>query len=238
VIHPGGRIESVDGPEKRFPGRFDVRRGVFSDRDGTRIPAVVKRMPAGRWDGLRGPSRAQRCLDVAGWLESVGVPTPEPLGVESTPLESVYICRLVPDAVQIRAWFRHRYESGVPAPPLEAGFDEVVDELGRLARKMHDGGIFFRDFTDGNVLVTSESGRPKLWLIDLDRARHVKGPLGVFRRLRDLARPGLNRVRDQERFLTSYGARPLGLWLAAVVSLRARIRFWDWFKRAVRPWKW
>ena len=30
--------------------------------------------------------------------------------------------------------------------------------LGKLARRMHDAGVFFRDFTDGNVLVTGEAG--------------------------------------------------------------------------------
>lgn len=238
MIALAGQIEDLDGPDKRFPGRFDVRRATFVRPEGERIPAVVKRMPSGRFDRLRGPSRAERCLRVAGWLSRAGVPTPEPLGIEVRETESIYVCRLLQDATQVRAWFRSRYEPDLPAPPHGFSFEEVVQALGKTARKLHDAGVFFRDFTDGNVLVTDRGGEPQLWLIDLDRARLSAGSLGAFRRMRDLARPGLNSARDQSEFLRAYGAHPHLLWLGSVFLLRTRIRLWDWFKRAIRPWKW
>ncbi|MCG3190964.1 MAG: hypothetical protein DIJKHBIC_00187 [Thermoanaerobaculia bacterium] len=233
-----GTIRDLDSPENRFPGRFDVRRCLFVTAEGERIPAVVKRMPASRWDRLLGPSRAERCLRTAEWLRTAGVATPEPLAVERGEGESAYVCRQLPEAVQVRAWFRHRYETSVAAPPSPHGFDEVVEALGRLARAMHDGGVFFRDFTDGNILVTTGDSGPVLWLVDLDRARRSKGPLGIVRRLRDLSRPGLNAPSDQRALLRAYGASPLALWLFGVSALRLKTRVWDTFKRAVRPWRW
>ena len=111
--------------------------------------------------------------------------------------------------------------------------------LGELGRRMHDAGVFFRDFTDGNVLVTDEAGSLRLWLVDLNRARVGAAPVPPLSRYRDLARPGLNRREDINLFLSSYFQQnpPPVRAVRAVRLLRRRIVLWDGFKAFARPWR-
>lgn len=229
-------LEAVPGAE-RYPARHDVHDAVLV-RGEERIPVVVKRVrrdfrqPEGR-------TRAERSERIARHLLAHGIDTPEPLAVEVTPGESVLVVRKVEGAEQVRAFFLRRDEPSREAPRVAATFEEVLAALGRLARKLHDAGVFFRDFSDGNVLVTGGSPAPRLWLVDLDRARVRRGPLGTLNRLRDLSRPGLNRAEDRLRLLEAYyapGAVP-PLVPALLTLLRKRIVGWNRFKRAARPWK-
>ena len=207
-------LEAIPGAVE-YPARHDVRDALLV-RGGERIPVVVKRI---RRDFRQpdGNTRAERAVRIARHLRTHGIDTPEPLGLEVTPEESVLVVRKLEGAVQIRAFFLRRDDPGREAPAVRATFEEVVTALGRLARRLHDAGVFFRDFTDGNILVTEGEAGPRLWLVDLDRARIRRGPLRTFNRLRDLARPGLKRADD--RLLPSPGllrsrpgpaARPAG----------------------------
>lgn len=231
-----GTLEAIPGAE-RYPARHDVREAVLV-RDGARVPVVVKRVkrdfrqPAGK-------TRAERSEKVARHLLAHGIDTAEPLLVEVTPEESVLVVRKIEGAVQVRAFFLRRDDPSLAAPSVEATFEEVVAALGRLARRLHDAGVFFRDFSDGNVLVTGGSPEPRLWLVDLDRARIRAGPLGPFDRLRDLSRPGLNQAEDRLRLLEAYctpGPVP-PLMPALLTLLRKRIVGWNWLKRVARPWR-
>ncbi|HEX5855357.1 MAG TPA: lipopolysaccharide kinase InaA family protein, partial [Thermoanaerobaculia bacterium] len=153
--------------------------------------------------------------------------------------ESWYVARRLEGASQIRAWFLFRDDPRRPVPPLPFSFEQVVGALGELARRMHDAGVFFRDFTDGNVLVTGEAGALRLWLVDLNRARVGDAPVPRLSRYRDLARPGLNRPEDVSLFLSSY-FRPKQVPYPAVRAvrwLRRRIVLWDSCKALARPWR-
>ncbi|MGA7992340.1 MAG: lipopolysaccharide kinase InaA family protein, partial [Thermoanaerobaculia bacterium] len=177
--------------------------------------------------------------EVAQALAARGIDTPEPLAVGLVGGEGWYVARRLQDAEQIRRWFLRRDDASQPPPSLPYEFEEVVTALGRLARRLHDRGVFFRDFTDGNVLVTKGEAGPRLWLVDLDRARVGEQPVTAFRRWRDLARPGLNRPGDVKLLLSSYFhpeavPRTAGL---VVPGLRRRIVLWDAFKARVRPWR-
>lgn len=221
---------------RRHPGRHEVVDGVLV-REHERVPVVVKKTPRESGESRRG-TRAERSLATARALLACGVPTPEPLGTVETERETWYVARRLDGAGQVRSWFLRRDDpASWPAPPLSHTFEAVVEALGRLARSMHDGGVFFRDFTDGNILVTSEGG-PKLWLVDLDRARLRPGPVATWSRLRDLARPGLNRSEDRKLLLESYfgGTPPVG-WALALSLLRSRIVLWDDLKKRLRPWR-
>lgn len=231
-------IELPSGEARRHPGRHEVVEAVLV-RDGARVPVVVKKVPIDLRQRLLGVTRGARSLRTAEALLATGIDTPEPVAEGAVGEASWYVARLLPGAVQVRAWFRHRYEPGLPSPPGFASFEEVAAELGRLARRMHDGGIHFRDLTDGNVLVTEEGGRPRLWLVDLDRARVGAGPLGWWSRMRDLSRPGINARGDRKLLLTSYFGGETGVSgaLVAVTLLRGRIRLWDELKRRLRPWR-
>lgn len=229
-------LEEVPGAE-RYAARHDVR-DAFLVRGSERIPVVVKkvrrdfRQPDGR-------TRAERSERIARHLLAHGIDTPEPLAVSVTPEESVLVVRKVEGAEQVRAFFLRRDDPAREAPSVPATFEEVVAAVGRLARRLHDAGVFFRDFSDGNVLVTGGSPAPRLWLVDLDRARVRKGPLGRLNRLRDLSRPGLNRAEDRLRLLEAYCAPgPVPPFMPVFLSiLRKRIVGWNWFKRVARPWR-
>ncbi|MEO8587000.1 MAG: lipopolysaccharide kinase InaA family protein [Acidobacteriota bacterium] len=231
--------DSLEFPEvpARHPGRHEVVDAILS-RDGERIPVVVKKVPLDLRQRLTTP-KAMRSFATARALLARGLATPEPLAAEIVGQESWYVARRLEGAAQMRAWFLHRDDPARPGPPLRFSFEEVVEALARLARRMHDAGVFFRDFTDGNVLVTSEEGELRLWLVDLNRARVGEGPVSRLRRYRDLARPGLNRPEDINFFILSY-FRPEPVpreALGTVSALRRWIVSWDDFKAFARPWR-
>ncbi|MCM3877611.1 MAG: lipopolysaccharide kinase InaA family protein [Thermoanaerobaculia bacterium] len=231
-----GSLEFPDAHELH-PGRHEVLDAVLA-RGGERIPVVVKKVPLNLRQRLTTP-KAMRSLATARGLIARGIATPEPLAAEVVGQESWYVARKLEGAAQIRAWFLHRDDSSRPRPPLPFSFEQVVEALGGMARRMHDKGVFFRDFTDGNILVTSEEGQLRLWLVDLNRARVGDGPVRRLAVYRDLARPGLNRSEDTNLFLSSYfgpGGVPKGA-LTAVRLLRGRIVIWDAFKAFARPWR-
>ena len=104
---------------------------------------------------------------------------------------------------------------------------------------MHDSGVFFRDFSDGNVLVTREGAGFSIWLVDLTRARLGERPVSLWNRLRDLSRLGLNRPEDRKLLLSSYfePETPPGGVEWALSLFRKRIVLWDDSKAWLRPWK-
>lgn len=227
--------DSLTFPEDalRHPGRHEVVEASFA-RGAERVPAVVKKV---RLTG--GRDRAARSWEVAQALLARGIDTPEPLAAGRVGNEGWYVARRLEGAEQIRRWFLRRDDASRPSPSLPYGFEEVVVALAGLARRLHESGVFFRDFTDGNVLVTMGDAGPRLWLVDLDRARVSESPVPAPRRWRDLARPGLNRPEDLKLFLSSYfepGPVPF-LAAAGVPALRRRIVLWDAFKTSARPWR-
>ena len=229
-------LESVPGAVG-YPARHDVRDALLV-RGTERVPVVVKRI---RRDFRQpdGNTRAERATRIANHLRAHGIDTPEPLGLEVTPEESVLVVRKVEGAVQIRAFFLRRDDPNREAPGVRATFEEVVTALGGFARRLHDAGVFFRDFTDGNILVTEGEAGPRLWLVDLDRARIRRGPLWTFNRLRDLARPGLKRADDRLLLLRAYyapGPVPPAVPLLHG-AIKRRIVVWDRLKRVLRPWR-
>ncbi len=231
------RLEFPEGAP-RHPGRHEVVDALFRADDGSLVPVVVKKARIDARQRRLGATRAERALATARRLLAAGVDTPEPLACGSVGDESWYVARRIEGAVQVRAWFWPRSEPGkVPPPPPEPSFDEVARRVGRLARSVHDAGVFFRDFTDGNILVTGEAGRVRLWIVDLDRAVE-RGRVGAFERMRDLARPGLNTTADRGLLLEGYfGGTPPAWARLGVTLLRLRIRGWDELKRYLRPWR-
>jgi hypothetical protein len=217
----------------RHPGRHEVVEAVYA-AGAERIPAVVKKV---RVSG--GRDRAARSFEVARDLLARGIDTPEPLAAGRVGDEGWFVARKLEGVEQIRRWFLRRDDEANAAPSLPYTFEEIVGALARLARRLHDGGVFFRDFTDGNVLVTRGETGPRLWLVDLDRARVGDVPVPDLQRWRDLARPGLNRPGDVKLLLRRY-FEPAPVPFAAALAvplLRRRIVLWDDFKARARPWR-
>ncbi len=232
------RVEFPAGGGRRYPGRHVVVDATF--RQGAeKVPAVVKKIRIDWRQRLLGKTKGERSFHAAEMMKMRGLPTPEPLGLGIFADETWVVSRRIEGGEQIRAWFRHRYEKGCEEPRLPVPFEEVVRGLGRLVRALHDRGVFFRDLTDGNVLVTVEDGEIRLWLVDLERTRIFDRPLGVWRRLRELSRPGLNSRDDRNLLLRSYfHPGPVPGWVPPVLSaLRKRVLLWDELKRRLRPWR-
>lgn len=221
----------------RYPGRCEVVEATLV-RDGDRIPVVVKKTPASLFD-RPGRTRADRSASVARELTARGIPTPEPLGVVHLRGENWYVSRRLAGAAQVREWFLYRDHPARGAPRLRIPLEQLLAAVGRLARKMHDSGVFFRDLSDGNVLVTREGAGFSIWLVDLTRARLGDRPVSPWNRLRDLSRLGLNRPKDRRLLLTSYlePETPSGGVERALSFFRRRIVLWDDAKAWLRPWR-
>jgi Ser/Thr protein kinase RdoA (MazF antagonist) len=221
----------------RYPGRHEVVEAILR-RGGDSIPVVVKKTPSSFFE-KPGRTRSDRSAAVARHLIARGVPTPEPLGVAHVEGEDWYVARRLEGAVQIREWFLHRDDPGRGAPRLRIPFEQIVAALGRMARRMHDQGVFFGDFSDGNILVTRDGAGFRIWLVDLTRARISERPVSLWNRLRDLSRPGLNRPEDRKRFLSSYfDPEPVPRLVERRLSIfRRRIVLWDHLKGRLRPWR-
>ena len=151
-------------------------------------------------------SKAERSWRVAKELVRVGLATPEPmLWVESNEIEgpSFFVARFLVGAVEVRQFFRRLNEDP------EAREFPVVDEqafltrLGRLARKINDAGILYRDLSMGNILAVQTGDDVDLYLVDFNRARIGRQP-GVWRRTRDICRLPVLRREHRAAFLGGY----------------------------------
>ncbi|MCB5184301.1 lipopolysaccharide kinase InaA family protein [Methylobacillus gramineus] len=102
-------------------------------------------------------------------------------------LENFYICEFVPTDFSIRDIFaafnagQQTYE-GVTAM-------QIFPQLTRYLLNMHDKGVFFRDLSGGNILVTKQANELlEFSLIDTNRAHFFNHPTVLGKRLSDLTR--------------------------------------------------
>ncbi|HEX6901807.1 MAG TPA: lipopolysaccharide kinase InaA family protein, partial [Thermoanaerobaculia bacterium] len=153
-------------------------------------------------------SKAERSWRVAQALLAAGIPTPEPvMRIESADEAgpALYVCRFLDGATEARYLLRAA-NAGKDLPDVDLGW--LLEELGKTARKLHDAGFWFRDFTSGNVLIRDR----ELYLVDLNRTRMGKVP-SHSERMRDLSRMPILRPEHQEIFLSSYGTKDRKLYL-------------------------
>jgi tRNA A-37 threonylcarbamoyl transferase component Bud32 len=166
-------------------------------------------------------SKAAKSWRVAHALLAAGLRTPEPLLLVESASEggpAFYVCRHLTDVLEARYLLRaaNAGREGEEFPGVD--YPRFLEELGRMARRLHDAGFWHRDFSSGNILLRCRpDGTPSdLYLIDLNRTRMGRR-LTTSERMRDLSRMPLFRPEDQERLLGSYwGGRPKGrgLYLA------------------------
>lgn len=153
-------------------------------------------------------SKAERSWKVAWALLDAGILTPEPvMRIESVEEAgpALYVCRFLDNAVEARYVLRAA-NAGTEYPGVDLRW--FLEELGKTARKLHEAGFWFRDFTSGNVLIRDG----QLYLVDLNRTRIGKVPT-LSERMRDLSRMPVLRPEHQEIFLSSYGAEGKKLYL-------------------------
>lgn len=106
--------------------------------------------------------KARRSYDNALALLATGIDTAEPIAyVEERRRgllrRSYYFCRYL-EAEDIRLW-QERFPDK----------DELLEALAHFTLKIHKKGIFFKDFSPGNILFTKTDGKYHFSLIDINR---------------------------------------------------------------------
>jgi tRNA A-37 threonylcarbamoyl transferase component Bud32 len=197
------------------------------------LPVVVKQFKnQGFKKGLerrfRG-SKAERSWRVGKEMIRVGLPTPQPvLWVESEQSEgpSFFVAENLSGAVEVRQFFRRLNDdpdAGEFPPVDEIAF---LGRLGRLARRINDAGILYRDLSMGNILAMGGVDDLELFLIDFNRARIGRRP-GVIRRTRDICRLPVLQREHRAAFLGGYwGEVPSAFsvrWLFYALSVNGYI---------------
>jgi len=207
------------------PSEGSVDSAVVLKEFGWRSP--LHRL-ARSWTG----SKAIRSFRTAVVLQEAGAATPRPLIAwdrkgGGAGQKSYLITEEIPGAVTLRQLLKN--------PPLfEKEKTTLLAELARLVGRIHDAGIWHRDLTIGNFLVSPKPiGGNRIFIIDLSRSVHLsRVPLPI--RFMDLARMKLLDLWPE--FFAAYCAgRPD--WMARQPMLngmirlrRERMAFWKRFK--------
>jgi tRNA A-37 threonylcarbamoyl transferase component Bud32 len=160
-------------------------------------------------------SKAERSWRTALRLVTTGVDTPRPVAwIESARPEgaSFFV------TLKMEAFFESRYLfravlSGLREETYEgANVEATFRAMGALIRRMHAAGVWHRDVSIGNLLVTLPEGDPKqprVTIIDLGRSK-LDARLDGLRRMRDLCRLPVLVAAHRRAFLGAYWGRPQG----------------------------
>lgn len=203
LVDPAGAIETVHW------GRNYLWRATTIDQHAATLDLVVKQFRHDRWRAAwrrrHEGSKAFKSWRMAWTLIAGEFPTPAPvLLAESLDPSgpSAYVCQRVDGFEEVRYLMR-RWNLGEATSP---DANTVLAAIGELARRLHDAGIWHRDFSAGNVLVgPSSGGQPALCVLDLNRARHL-GRVSRTQRMRDLARLPAHLEQHRELLRQAYFA--------------------------------
>jgi len=162
------------------PGTGRGPRAVVELADGERV--LVKQYLRGgalarvNREMYAGAGRFLRELAVGARLRELGLPVGEVRAVvlvgRPPLLRAFGMARYVPDAPDLARWF-----TGLLAGEREAAARLWAAALA-LVDRFHDAGLLHPDLNLGNLLARRDGDRYALWLVDLDRARLLPGPLG------------------------------------------------------------
>ncbi len=125
-------------------------------------------------------SRAQVSWNIANKILASGGRTPNPLYTctrrnHGFIRENIFVTENVAGQVSLRNWLKR--------DPDEKELEATLSDLARNLATMHNGGVFHRDLTAGNILVDDQR---HTFLIDLNRGE-LRRPTKI-RRLGDLAK--------------------------------------------------
>lgn len=138
------------------------------------------------------PVKALRAWSGACELLRIGVDTARPVAYfeelgDASRTRNFYVCEYVPTDQSIREAFSVFSTGATKFCGVSA--DAVYAELAQYARRMHNGGVFFRDMSGGNILVRIDgNGEIHFSLIDTGRIRVYPRGVPLLQRLSDLAR--------------------------------------------------
>lgn len=208
LLDPASAIETVHwGRNYLYRARVEGAAGA--------LDVVVKqfRDPSGPARLTRSSARAKAAKSwaMAHALAAAGFETPEPL-LLLEPLgrgPALFVTRHLAGRTELRYWLRARNAGLERERYPEVDPPALLDAVALLARRLHDAGFWYRDFSVGNLLVdlagAGAGGAPAIALVDLNRCRRL-AHVGTGARLRDLARLPLDRPEDRRRLLATYFA--------------------------------
>ena len=192
-------------------------------------------------------SKARRSWHGAWAVTRAGVATPEPvLLIESRQAEgpSYFVSKRLTGFVEARYYFRSLEKGSEQSDYPDIDANRLMVLLGKSIRRLHEGGVWHRDLSIGNLLLMPSeeaNGDMTVYFIDLNRARTDRR-MTVSRRTRDLCRLRIFRRPHQEIFLRSYwGGRLAGFgyktWLYRFYFYGFLFKIW--LKTALRaPFRW
>jgi len=174
-----------------------------------------------------GPARALEELHVTARAESMGAPVPHVLCLALWPAVGPFWSALIGTREERGA--RDLLEALLSAPSAEAR-RALLREVGEAVRRLHDAGVDHRDLQLHNILVSEESGRRRIVVVDLDRAvYHPRGGLPPRLRARNLGRLTRSAVKAG-LFRGPIGRRELAAFVGAYTGrdrkLRTALRGW------------
>jgi hypothetical protein len=112
-----------------------------------------------------------RAYGVACHLLAHGLRTPLPLGVLEERRwgfvqHNVYATEAITNFMTLKQY-------STVLPEGAAGLEEVMRLVAEYIRRMHDSGLWHRDLTRSNVLLTGTPDNRQVYLVDLNRARRL-----------------------------------------------------------------
>jgi hypothetical protein len=206
LIDPAAAVETVHW------GRNYLYRARLASAAGP-LEVVVKQFryasAASRLRRRLSGDRAEKSWRAARALAAAGIETPEPLfylaATGTGP--SYFVTRHLAGRTELRYLLRARNAGSEAESFPGSDFEGLLAAVARLARRLHDAGFWFRDFSGGNLLIdlAAGEGEPPIALVDTNRCRRLDR-VPIQARLRDLARLALERPGDRAALLAAYFA--------------------------------
>lgn len=160
-----------------------------------------------RWRRRFEGSKAEKSWLVARYMQERCLLTPEPIMLlESVAADgpSLFVARRLAGSVESRYFFRALNAGRESELFPRLNVNALLRALGHSLRAMHDAGIWHRDVSVGNLLITAiDEGEPQVHIVDLNRAR-IGRSVSVQRRTRDLCRLRIFQDDHQDTFLRAY----------------------------------
>jgi len=182
------RPETLVAPRPDGPGTGRGPRGLVDLPGGGRV--LVKQYLRGgvlarfNRDRYAGVGRFLRELAVGARLHRLGLPVGEVRAVllagRAPLLRAWGMARYVPGAPDLARWFTGELPGGEAA--------RLWASVLALVERFHEAGLSHPDLNLGNLLARRSGDSFELWLVDLDRARLLNGPVPAARRATELGR--------------------------------------------------
>jgi 3-deoxy-D-manno-octulosonic acid kinase len=192
-----GTAWAVQGSDGAWVVRHYRRGGLLAGVLGDRYLALGRRRPV-------------RELAASAAARALGVPTPEVVAAVVYPGGPAYraelATRLVPDGADL---------AETVLGPGRGGQAERLAAwraAASLLRRAFDAGVVHADLNMRNILVARGDGGPEAWLLDLDRARVLAGPVGRAGRRRMLQRLDRSRRKLEAAWGVESDVNDLQLW--------------------------